>query len=143
MSKRAEHRARYIEGWDSMDAGKLLASIADGFIFDDPADPRPVNKATLVAYMAVWPRRAALLGGAVRIRHGRPGGAGPRRRAVRMADLPQNALAAARVKRDGKTYPNRPSQTPQQAIANPAKTPANMSLCQPFMMVALPGSDAQ
>jgi hypothetical protein len=53
MSKRADHRARYIDGWNTMDAEKLLASITDGFRFDDPADPEPITKATLVAYMPV------------------------------------------------------------------------------------------
>ena len=64
MSKRARHRARYIEGWNSMDAEKLLASVADDFLFDDPTDPEPVTKATLVAYMPKWPARAAALGAA-------------------------------------------------------------------------------
>ena len=62
MSKRAQHRARYIEAWDTMDAGKLLASTSDGFVFDDPADPEPVTKASLVAYMPSWPEKAGALG---------------------------------------------------------------------------------
>jgi hypothetical protein len=62
MSKRSRHRARYIEAWDTMDAEMLLASVAEGFVFDDPADPAPVTKATLVAYMPVWPARAEALG---------------------------------------------------------------------------------
>ena len=62
MSKRAEHRARYIEGWNTMDADKLLASVAEDFVFDDPAEPEPVTKATLAAYMPVWPEKAARLG---------------------------------------------------------------------------------
>lgn len=62
MSKRAQHRARYIEGWNTMDAEKLLASVTDDFVFDDPTDPEPVTKATLAAYMPVWPEKAARLG---------------------------------------------------------------------------------
>ncbi len=62
MSKRAQHRARYIEGWDTMDADKLLASITDDFVFDDPAEPEPITKATLVAYMPRWPEKAGALG---------------------------------------------------------------------------------
>ena len=61
-SKRSQHRARYIDGWNTMDAGKLLASITDDFVFDDPADPEPITKATLVDYMPVWPEKAAALG---------------------------------------------------------------------------------
>jgi hypothetical protein len=62
MSKRARHRARYIEAWNTMDAEKLLASVADGFVFDDPADPAPVTKARLVDYMPRWPEKAGALG---------------------------------------------------------------------------------
>lgn len=62
MSKRAEHRARYIEGWNTMDAEKLLMSVTDDFIFDDPADPSPVTKAGLAAYLPSWPEKAGLLG---------------------------------------------------------------------------------
>jgi hypothetical protein len=47
-----------------MDAEKLLASVADGFVFDDPADPAPVTKARLVDYMPRWPAKVAALGAA-------------------------------------------------------------------------------
>ena len=46
-----------------MDPERLVASITDDFRFDDPADPEPVTKETLVAYMPVWPEKAAALGG--------------------------------------------------------------------------------
>ena len=62
MSKRVQHRARYIDGWNSMDAEKLLLSITDDFVFDDPADPEPITKAMLVGYMPRWPEKAAALG---------------------------------------------------------------------------------
>ncbi len=62
-SPRARHRARYIEGWDTMDGAKLLASVTDDFLFDDPVDPAPIGKAGLIAYMPVWPARAEALGG--------------------------------------------------------------------------------
>ena len=62
MSKRAQHRARYIEGWNTMDADKLLASVSDDFLFDDPAEPAPITKAALVDYMPRWPQKAGLLG---------------------------------------------------------------------------------
>ena len=45
-----------------MDGEKLLASITDDFVFDDPADPAPITKETLVAYMPCWPEKAAALG---------------------------------------------------------------------------------
>ena len=62
MSKRAQHRARYIEGWNTMDAEKLLASVTDGFVFDDPAEPEPITKAMLAAYLPRWPEKAEALG---------------------------------------------------------------------------------
>lgn len=47
-----------------MDAAKILASVTDGFVFDDPAEPEPVTKETLVDYMPVWPKKAEALGAA-------------------------------------------------------------------------------
>ncbi len=47
-----------------MDAAKILASVTDGFVFDDPAEPEPVTKATIVEYMPVWPKKAEVLGAA-------------------------------------------------------------------------------
>ena len=63
MTPRQAHRARYIEGWDLADPERLMASIAPGFRFDDPVDPEAITADTLVAYMPVWPARAAALGG--------------------------------------------------------------------------------
>jgi hypothetical protein len=62
VSKRDAQRARYIDGWNTMDATKLLASITDDFIFDDPVDPSSITKATLVDYLPVWPNKTAALG---------------------------------------------------------------------------------
>ena len=62
MSKRAELRALYIEGWDTMDAEKLVSAVTDDFVLDDPADPEPVTKAALADYMPRWPERAKALG---------------------------------------------------------------------------------
>ena len=47
-----------------MDAGKVLTSVTDDFLFDDPADPGPVTKAMLVDYMPRWPEKAGALGAA-------------------------------------------------------------------------------
>ena len=66
MSKREQHRARYIDAWNAMDAGKLLASITDDFLFDDPADPTLITKARLAAYMPRWPETAGALGATCR-----------------------------------------------------------------------------
>ena len=63
MSKRTQLRAQYIEGWETMDAEKLISAVADGFEFDDPADLEPVTKATLVDYMPRRPAKAEALGG--------------------------------------------------------------------------------
>ena len=46
-----------------MDGDKLLSSITEDFVFDDPADPAPITKAELLLYMDVWPERAKALGG--------------------------------------------------------------------------------
>jgi hypothetical protein len=46
-----------------MDPERLLASITPDFRFDDPVDPAPITADKLVAYMHVWPDRAAALGG--------------------------------------------------------------------------------
>lgn len=62
MSKRARLRAQYIEGWETMDAEKLVSAVAEGFEFDDPTEPEPVTKAGLVDYMPKWPAKAQELG---------------------------------------------------------------------------------
>ncbi len=46
-----------------MNAHMLMSSITADFIFDDPAEPAPIANAELVAYMPVWPEKAAKLGG--------------------------------------------------------------------------------
>ena len=62
MSKRSELRARYIAGWETMDAEMLVSSVADDFVFDDPAEAGPITKAELAGYMPVWPEKAKALG---------------------------------------------------------------------------------
>jgi hypothetical protein len=63
MSKRLELRERYIQGWYQLDAELLLSATAMDFIFDDPLEPEPVNRAMLTAYMHRWERRMRALGG--------------------------------------------------------------------------------
>lgn len=54
MTKRHDLRARYIDGWYERDLGKLLATTTEDFVFDDPAEPTPVTRADLEAYMQRW-----------------------------------------------------------------------------------------
>ncbi len=62
MSKRSDLRAQYIEGWETMNAAKLVSSVTDDFVFDDPAEAAPITKMELADYMPVWPERARALG---------------------------------------------------------------------------------
>jgi hypothetical protein len=43
MSVREAKRKAYGKGWDTWDAEVLLSSLANGFVFDDPAMPGPVS----------------------------------------------------------------------------------------------------
>ena len=52
-----------MQGWYQMDIDRLLATTAPGFIFDDPAEPEPVSRATLADYMQRWDTRVRALGG--------------------------------------------------------------------------------
>ena len=63
MSNRFELRKRYIEGWYETDGEKLLSTTTDNFIFDDPAEPEPVTRDQLVAYLHRWNTRTSALGG--------------------------------------------------------------------------------
>ena len=54
MSKRVELRTRYIQAWYDMNIEELLATTSEDFIFDDPAEPQPVTRAMLEAYMHRW-----------------------------------------------------------------------------------------
>lgn len=58
MSQRQDHLNAYVEGWRSMNAERVLSALAEGFVFDDPALPEPVTKATMAAYMSSWGDRA-------------------------------------------------------------------------------------
>jgi len=62
-SKRVELRESYMQGWYQMDIDRLMASTAPDFIFDDPAEPEPVTRATLPQYMLRWDARVRNLGG--------------------------------------------------------------------------------
>jgi len=62
MSKRLELREGYIQGWYQLNAELLLSTTAESFIFDDPVEPEPVNRAMLTAYMHRWDQRTRALG---------------------------------------------------------------------------------
>jgi len=61
-TRRLELRENYIEGWYQMNADMLLAATAIDFIFDDPAEPEPVTRDMLIAYMQRWDRRTRAMG---------------------------------------------------------------------------------
>ncbi len=62
-SKRIELRETYMQGWYQMDIDRLLATTAPEFIFDDPAEPEAVTRATLADYVQRWDIRVLALGG--------------------------------------------------------------------------------
>ena len=57
MARRHELRQLYMDGWYERDVDKLMASTAEDFIFDDPAEPQPVSRDGLPAYMDRWFQR--------------------------------------------------------------------------------------
>lgn len=63
IASRIKIRERYLQGWNQMDASLLLASTADAFIFEDPAEPGPVSRDMLPDYMRRWDARASTASG--------------------------------------------------------------------------------
>ena len=63
MSKRTKKRSDYEEGWDTWNVDLLLSTLADDFVFDDPALPEPVTRANMADYMMSWEDRVKQLGG--------------------------------------------------------------------------------
>ena len=63
MLERTEKRSDYGEGWDTWNADLLLSTLADDFVFDDPAMPESVTKANMADYMMGWMDRVKQLGG--------------------------------------------------------------------------------
>ncbi len=63
MTNREKIREAYRDGWMEMDPGKLIATLAPGFIFDDPALPEPITKDTIAQYMADWDEKVKGLSG--------------------------------------------------------------------------------
>lgn len=63
MSDRTKNRRDYEEGWDTWNADLLISTLAENFVFDDPAMPEPVTKANMAKYMMGWKDRVKQLGG--------------------------------------------------------------------------------
>ena len=63
MTDRFSHRASYIDGWYTLDAEKLVSSVTNDFVFDDPALGELVTKAALAEYMISWEDKIRTLGG--------------------------------------------------------------------------------
>ena len=63
MTDRFSHRETYIDGWYTLDADKLISSVTDDFVFDDPALTELITKATLAKYMVAWEEKVRSLGG--------------------------------------------------------------------------------
>ncbi len=63
MSKRRDYLNTYVEGWRSMNVELVLSALAEGFVFDDPALPEPVTKATMAGYMSSWEDKTKALSG--------------------------------------------------------------------------------
>ncbi len=62
MSKRAELRARYLQGWYDLNAAELLAATVEDFVFEDPAEPEAVTRDMLPDYMLRWDKWTRALG---------------------------------------------------------------------------------
>ncbi|MEE9249507.1 MAG: nuclear transport factor 2 family protein [Alphaproteobacteria bacterium] len=58
MTNREKIREAYRDGWREMDPEKLIATLAPGFIFDDPIVPEPITKDTIAHHMAFWNEKA-------------------------------------------------------------------------------------
>ncbi len=63
MTKRHDLRAIYIDGWNTMDAEKLVSSVSEDFVFGDPCEPELIGKSQLAHFMPVWPEKLRKLGG--------------------------------------------------------------------------------
>ena len=63
MSDRVKNRSDYEEGWDTWNIELLMSTLAEDFVFDDPALPEPVTKAHMPDYIKGWADRVKQLGG--------------------------------------------------------------------------------
>ena len=63
MSRQMELLDTYLQGWEALDADKVISSLAEEFNYIDPSMPEPITKAMMRDYMAQWAARTAALGG--------------------------------------------------------------------------------
>ena len=59
--QRLHLRRSYMQGWYDLDADLLVSSTAFNFVFEDPAEPEPITREMLPAYMLRWDKRTRLL----------------------------------------------------------------------------------
>lgn len=62
MAIRHDHRARYIDAWNAIDAEELVSSVSEDFVFDDPCEPELIGKSNLARFLPVWPEKLRKLG---------------------------------------------------------------------------------
>jgi ketosteroid isomerase-like protein len=63
MTLRSQFLETYFQGWEELDADKVLSSLADDFNYIDPSMPAPIAKDMMRDYMRQWSERTAALGG--------------------------------------------------------------------------------
>lgn len=56
MAIRHDHRARYIDAWNAIDAEELVSSVSEDFVFDDPCEPELIGKSNLARFLPVGPK---------------------------------------------------------------------------------------
>ena len=63
MSRRQAFLDTYLQGWEELDADKVISSLAEDFHYIDPSMPAPISKAMMRDYMRQWCERTERLGG--------------------------------------------------------------------------------
>ena len=63
MTPREAHLARYLEGWEKLDAAIIASSLHADFRYEDPLLECPVTKAGIADYLDLWRKRTECLGG--------------------------------------------------------------------------------
>ncbi|MEM7221724.1 MAG: hypothetical protein AAF495_02010 [Pseudomonadota bacterium] len=63
MSDAQQKLDLYLQGWEELDADKVIASLDESFTYIDPSMPAPITKDMMRDYMNQWAARSAALGG--------------------------------------------------------------------------------
>lgn len=63
MTPREAHLARYLEGWETLDAAIIASALHEDFRYEDPLLESPVTKSGIADYLELWRRRTESLGG--------------------------------------------------------------------------------